>query len=353
MPQRKSRRWREAGSVGNNLLQSSWKKPEPDEKQQKEDAAMKIQKVQRGNASRKLDQEKKHAATKIQALERGRQCRQQLAAEQLDKPEPDEKQQKEDAAMKIQKVQRGNASRKLDQEKKHAATKIQALERGRQCRQQLAAEQLDKQEQEEAAIKIQKLQTWKSLPPAGFSRTAAEGSGSKKDSILRERPAVPAATWRRQEKAERGCCGHEDSEDTAWECLPQTGSAKTRGCNSNSITWERQTMSPTTCSREEAKTGTGRCCCEDSEDTTWKGRPQSCRDWTWSTTQRREGEEIVFPQTRRGTGSSRAWGASKDGHHGRWEVQPFANLPALSCRVQATSTAQTKSSRPCPARANR
>ena len=146
------------------LAAEQLEKPEPDEKQQQEDAAMKIQKVQRGNASRKLDQEKKHAATKIQALERGRQCRQQLAAEQLEKPEPDEKQQKEDAAMKIQKVQRGNVSRKLDQEKKHAATKIQALERGRQCRQQLAAEQLEKpepdekQQQEDAAMKIQKVQ---------------------------------------------------------------------------------------------------------------------------------------------------------------------------------------------------
>ena len=165
------------------------KPAEQDEKQQQEDAAMKIQKVQRGNASRKLDQEKKHAATKIQALERGRQCRQQLAAEQLDKPaEQDEKQQQEDAAMKIQKVQRGNASRKLDQEKKHAATKIQALERGRQCRQQLAAEQLDKQQQEEAAIKIQKLQRGKACrQQVSVERQQKEAAARRIQSLERGR----------------------------------------------------------------------------------------------------------------------------------------------------------------------
>ena len=170
------------------LAAEQLEKPEPDEKQQQEDAAMKIQKVQRGNASRKLDQEKKHAATKIQALERGRQCRQQLAAEQLEKPEPDEKQQQEDAAMKIQKVQRGNASRKLDQEKKHAATKIQALERGRQCRQQLAAEQLDKQEQEEAAIKIQKLQRGKACrQQVSVERQQKEAAARRIQSLERGR----------------------------------------------------------------------------------------------------------------------------------------------------------------------
>ena len=170
------------------LAAEQLEKPEPDEKQQQEDAAMKIQKVQRGNASRKLDQEKKHAATKIQALERGRQCRQQLAAEQLEKPEPDEKQQQEDAAMKIQKVQRGNASRKLDQEKKHAATKIQALERGRQCRQQLAAEQLDRQEQEEAAIKIQKLERGKACrQQVSVERQQKEAAARRIQSLERGR----------------------------------------------------------------------------------------------------------------------------------------------------------------------
>eukprot|EP00434_Breviolum_minutum_P037540 symbB.v1.2.033290.t1/scaffold4112.1/size45921/2 len=171
------------------LAAEQLEKPEQDEKQQQEDAAMKIQKVQRGNASRKLDQEKKHAATKIQALERGRQCRQQLAAEQLDKPaEQDEKQQQEDAAMKIQKVQRGNASRKLDQEKKHAATKIQALERGRQCRQQLAAEQLDKQQQEEAAIKIQKLQRGKACrQQVSVERQQKEAAARRIQSLERGR----------------------------------------------------------------------------------------------------------------------------------------------------------------------
>ena len=152
------------------------------DEQQREDAAVKIQKVHRGNAGlqqvsevRVLQEKKNEAATKIQSLERGRQCRQQLAAEQEEQQQHKEfaesasnqqiggadqqaEQEREDAAVKIQKVHRGNAGRQqvsevrvLQEKKNEAATKIQSLERGRQCRQQLAAEQEEQQQHKEFA----------------------------------------------------------------------------------------------------------------------------------------------------------------------------------------------------------
>jgi hypothetical protein len=98
--------------------------------------------------------QKEDAAKRIQSLERGRQCRQQLAQDRI-------RQKEEIAAVKIQKMQRGNASRKHDQQKKEAAIKIQSLERGRKCRQDLAADQKKKKDEEAAAVKIQKVQRGK------------------------------------------------------------------------------------------------------------------------------------------------------------------------------------------------
>lgn len=63
---------------------------------------MKIQKIQRGNVSRKHDQQKKDAVIKIQSVERGRRCRQDFEVEQ----------KRKQAAVKIQKMQRGKVARK-------------------------------------------------------------------------------------------------------------------------------------------------------------------------------------------------------------------------------------------------
>ena len=80
--------------------------------------------MQRGNASRKHDQQKKEAAIKIQSLERGRKCRQDLAADQKKKKD------EEAAAVKIQKVQRGKVSRReaeVEREKRRKEEKAKRL----------------------------------------------------------------------------------------------------------------------------------------------------------------------------------------------------------------------------------
>ena len=99
------------------------------DEQQREVAAVKIQKVHRGNAGRQqvsevrvLQEKKNEAATKIQSLERGRQCRQQLVAEQ-------EEQQKE-FAESASNQQIGGADQQAEQEREDAAVKIQKVHRG-------------------------------------------------------------------------------------------------------------------------------------------------------------------------------------------------------------------------------
>ena len=72
-----------------------------------------------------------------------------------------DEQQREVAAVQIQKVHRGNAGRQqvsevrvLQEKKNEAATKIQSLERGRQCRQQLVAEQEEQQKSLQKVLQI-------------------------------------------------------------------------------------------------------------------------------------------------------------------------------------------------------
>ena len=105
------------------------------EEKKKDDAAAKIQGVQRGKLERKMLLEQKEAVIKIQAVQRGKLDRKVLT-------------EKNEAAGKIQSIQRGKAQRKEIEMQKEAALKIQSVQRGKQDRVEL-------NEKKQAAAKIQ------------------------------------------------------------------------------------------------------------------------------------------------------------------------------------------------------
>jgi hypothetical protein len=97
---------------------------------QQEAAAVKIQAINRGSASRKAMQEEKEmkdAATKIQARFRGDAKRKEM-------------QEEADAATAIQSRFRGHKMREERKEEEEAATRIQALQRGKMARRAAPAE---------------------------------------------------------------------------------------------------------------------------------------------------------------------------------------------------------------------
>ena len=94
------------------------------------DAAVKIQSLQRGRQARKEIYEREQAAVKIQSIERSRRQRER-------------KRQQDESATKIQSLQRGRMERKRRQEREEAATKIQAIQRGRQTRKKPQVSQYD------------------------------------------------------------------------------------------------------------------------------------------------------------------------------------------------------------------
>ena len=134
------------------------------EREEQENAALKIQAMHRGKKAReqlrKDRDEEEAAALKIQAMHRGRKTRQTLSRQKEAEAEEEELTA---AALKIQAVHRGRKTRmellKQKQEEEEeltaAALKIQAVHRGRKTRMDLVKERQEKEELEAAALKIQ------------------------------------------------------------------------------------------------------------------------------------------------------------------------------------------------------
>ena len=134
------------------------------EREEQENAALKIQAMHRGKKAReqlrKDRDEEEAAALKIQAMHRGRKTRQTLSRQKEAEAEEEELTA---AALKIQAVHRGRKTRmellKQKQEEEEeltaAALKIQAVHRGRKTRMDLLKERQEKEELEAAALKIQ------------------------------------------------------------------------------------------------------------------------------------------------------------------------------------------------------
>ncbi|CAK9013383.1 unnamed protein product [Durusdinium trenchii] len=174
--------------------------------QKREEAAKRIQAVQRGKAARTATaverQQREDAATKIQAVQRGKAARRATA---------DEKQHREEAAKKIQAVQRGKAAQ-------DAATKIQAVQRGKAAR--LAAEKdltaprkqspvkqdvsdLDAQEREEAAKKIQAVHRGKAARRATADEKQQREDAAKKIQAVQRGKAAQSAAAKPRIKPEK------------------------------------------------------------------------------------------------------------------------------------------------------
>ena len=134
------------------------------EREEQENAALKIQAMHRGKKAReqlrKDRDEEEAAALKIQAMHRGRKTRQTLSRQKEAEAEEEELTA---TALKIQAVHRGRKTRmellKQKQEEEEeltaAALKIQAVHRGRKTRMDLLKERQEKEELEAAALKIQ------------------------------------------------------------------------------------------------------------------------------------------------------------------------------------------------------
>ena len=134
------------------------------EREEQENAALKIQAMHRGKKAReqlrKDRDEEEAAALKIQAMHRGRKTRQTLSRQKEAEAEEEELTA---AALKIQAVHRGRKTRmellKQKQEEEEeltaAALKIQAVHRGRKTRMDLLKERQENEELEAAALKIQ------------------------------------------------------------------------------------------------------------------------------------------------------------------------------------------------------
>jgi hypothetical protein len=132
------------------------------ERREQADAATKVQAARRGSSSRKAAQAKRKdreeengAATKMQARQRGRNARKNKAvgaadaSEQIEAAEAEAQEAQEEAdamaylaedpqaaasATKMQAMQRGRQARKEKEEQAEAATKMQSRQRGRQAR---------------------------------------------------------------------------------------------------------------------------------------------------------------------------------------------------------------------------
>ena len=134
------------------------------EREEQENAALKIQAMHRGKKAReqlrKDRDEEEAAALKIQAMHRGRKTRQTLSRQKEAEAEEEELTA---TALKIQAVHRGRKTRmellKQKQEEEEeltaAALKIQAVHRGRKTRMDLLKERQENEELEAAALKIQ------------------------------------------------------------------------------------------------------------------------------------------------------------------------------------------------------
>ena len=89
--------------------------------QEQDNAAIMLQKVQRGKSVRKEEEKKSESASKIQAIQRGKTVRK-------------EEEKKSESASKIQAIQRGKSVRKEEEKKSESASKIQAIQRGNTVR---------------------------------------------------------------------------------------------------------------------------------------------------------------------------------------------------------------------------
>ena len=129
-----------------------------EERRRHENAATKLQAVQRGATARAYVQQQQQAAAKLQAQQRGRAARAEL-------------QQKQQAASRLQALQRGHAARTKLESKHEAALRVQSVVRGKQARtrvherkqsaseeQTTRADSAEGQAEQRAAIQLQALQ---------------------------------------------------------------------------------------------------------------------------------------------------------------------------------------------------